>query len=229
MRLELHFRAGAWKRGKSAGRLGLYCDAGTVGEFFDRHPGPEVLARADLTNDLKRQLCKTEPHLRLCNFKRAELDHAERARAVLAAAARGRAPDALAAAVGAVIAAGEKHFPNEAELLGRFAAFEAPEGEPSQEWIAGALGPHGALVPDGARGGYRGYRGVFTSADLCSAVELLRAAALDELRDEDGKPYAPKSLHANYSAGPALRENDEFGTISQWERGRRPLPRRRPI
>ena len=50
-------------------------------------------------------------------------------------------------------------------------------------------------------------------ADLCSADELRRAAALDELRDRDGKPLALGSLHAGYYAEPALRENDEFGTV----------------
>ena len=190
---KLHFRAGATKRGKCAGRLELNCGAGTVGEFFDRHPEPEPLARADLTNDLKMQLCKSDPLLRPCDFKRVELDHAGRARAVLAAAARGRAPDALAAAVGAVTAAGVEHVPSEAKLLGSFASFEAHEREPAQEWIAEALGSLGALVPDGAGGGFRGYEDVLMPADLCSAVELRRAAALDELRDQDGKPCAPRA------------------------------------
>ena len=48
-------------------------------------------------------------------------------------------------------------------------------------------------------------------ADLFSAVELRRTAARDELRDRDGKPFAPESLHANYFAEPALIENDKFG------------------
>ena len=126
------YRAGARERGKSAERLELHHGVGAVGEFFDRHPGPEVLARADLTHDLKRKLCETEPLLGPCDFKRAELDHAGRARAVLAATVRGRAPDALAAAVAAVAAAGEGHVPNEDELLGRFAGFEALEGESAQ-------------------------------------------------------------------------------------------------
>ena len=67
-----------------------------MGEFFDRHPGPERLARADLTNELKKQLCETDPLLWPCDFLRVELDHAGRARAFLAAAVQGRAPDALA-------------------------------------------------------------------------------------------------------------------------------------
>ena len=104
-----------------------------MGEFFDLHPGPEGLAEADLTSNLKRQLCETEPLLRPCDFKRVKPDHAGRARAVLAAAARGRAPGTLAAAVGAVTAAEARHVPTETELLGRFAAFGALEGEPTQD------------------------------------------------------------------------------------------------
>ena len=60
------------------------------------------------------------------------------------------------------------------------------------------------------------------SADLCSAVELRRAAALDELRDQDGKPCAPESPYANYFAEPALRENDEFGTVFAVGKGEAP-------
>ena len=71
----------------------------------------------------------------------------------------------------------------------------------------------GALAPDGAGGGFRGYEDVLMPADLSSVVELRRAAALDELRDQDGKPFAPESLHANYFVDPALRENGEFGTV----------------
>ena len=66
---------------------------------------------------------------------------------------------------------------------------------------------------DGAVDGFRGYEGVLMPAALCSAVELRRAAALDELRDQDGKPCAPESLHADYFAEPALKENDEFGAV----------------
>ena len=89
---KLRYYAGAEKRGQSAERLRLYRGAGAVGEFSDRHPGLERIARADLTNDLKKGLCKTDPPLRPCDFHRVELDHAGRARTDLAAAARGRAP-----------------------------------------------------------------------------------------------------------------------------------------
>ena len=74
---KLRYHAGAEKRGKSAERLRLYRGAGTVGEFFDRHPGLEREARADLTNNLKKELCETDPPLRPCDFRRVELDHAE--------------------------------------------------------------------------------------------------------------------------------------------------------
>ena len=157
-----------------------------------------------------------------------ELDPAGRARAVLAAAARGRAPDARAAAVGAVSAAGAGHELSDAELLGSLVGHEAIEGEPAQEWIVGALGTLGALVPDGAGDGFRGYEDVLMPADLCSAVELRRAAALDELRDQDGKPCAPESLHANYFAEPALRENGKFGTVFMVGKGEVPTPKTPP-
>ena len=113
-------------------------------EFFDRHPGPERVARADFTNDLKKQLYETDPPLRPCDFQGVELDHTGRARAVLAAAARGRPPDARAAAVSAVGPAGPRHELSDAELLGRLVGYEEIEGEPAQEWIAGALGLLGA-------------------------------------------------------------------------------------
>ena len=99
---------------------------------------------------------------------------------------------------------------SDAELLGRLVGYEIIEGEPVQEWVAGALGPLGALVVDGAGDGFRGYEDVLMPADLCSAAELRRAAALDELRGRDGKPFALEGLHANYFAEPALRENDEL-------------------
>ena len=76
-----------------------------------------------------------------------------RVRALLAAAVRGRTPDALAAVVGAVTTAAARHTPTETELLSLFAAYEELEEEPAQEWIAGTLGPLGALVPDGAGDG----------------------------------------------------------------------------
>ena len=221
-------RVGITKRGASAARLGLYCGAGTVGEFFDRHPGPERIARADLTNDLKKQLFETDPPLRSCNFRRMELDHAERARAVLAAAARGQAADARAATVSVVGPAGPGHELSDTELLGRLVAYEAIEKEPVQEWLAGALGPLGALVPDGAGDGFRGYEDVLMPADLCSAVELRRAAALEKLRGQDGKPFALESLHASYFADPALRENGEFGTVLTVGKGEASTPKAPP-
>ena len=65
-----------------------------MGEFFDLYTGSEARAKADLANDLKKQLRST-PGLGPRDFKKVELDHAGRARAVLAAAARGQAPGAL--------------------------------------------------------------------------------------------------------------------------------------
>ena len=50
------------------------------------------------------------------------------------------------------------------------------------------------------------------AASTFTAVELRRAAALDELRDQDGKHCAPESLLTCFFAEPALRENGEFGT-----------------
>ena len=49
----LRYRTEASKRGESAVRLAQYRGASTVGEYFDRHPGPGGLARADLAHDLK--------------------------------------------------------------------------------------------------------------------------------------------------------------------------------
>ena len=116
----------------SGGYFELYRKARTVGEFFDLNSGPEVRAKADLTSDLKKRLCETSCMVP-CDFKKVELDHAGRARAVLAAAARGRTPDALAAAVGAVTAAAARHTPAETELLSLFAAYEELEEDPAQE------------------------------------------------------------------------------------------------
>ena len=73
----------------SAKRLELYRRARTIGEFFGPYPGNEARARADLTNDLKKQLGST-PGLGPRDSKRVELEHAGRARAVLAASARGQ-------------------------------------------------------------------------------------------------------------------------------------------
>ena len=78
---------------------------------------------------------------------------------------------------------------------------------------SGFLAPLGALVPDGAGDGLRGYGDVLLPASLCSAVELLHAASLDELRDQDEKPCAPESLHASYFTEPALRESDDLGAV----------------
>ena len=128
-----HFRPKASELGLSAERLERYRGARTAVNCFDLHPGPERLAKADLTNDLKKQLCET-PCLRPRDFRKVELDHAGRAREVLA---RGRVLDVLAAAVGAVTAATARHTPTETELLSIFAAHEELEGEPAQEWIAG--------------------------------------------------------------------------------------------
>ena len=198
-----------------------------MGEFIDLHPGPEARAKANLTNDLKKQQCEASC-LGPRDLKKVELDHAGRARAVLAAAARGRTPDALAAAVGAVTAAAARHTPAKIELLSLFAAYEELEGEPAQEWIAGALGPLGALVPDGAGDGLRGYEDVLVAASTCTAVELRRAAALDELSGQYWKPCAPDSLHASLFAEPALRENDEFGAVLMEGKGEAPTPRAPP-
>ena len=154
----------------SAERLERCRGVRAVGEFFDLHPGPEARAKADLPNDLKKQLCET-PFLGPFDFKRVELDHAGRARAVLAAAARGRTAGALAAAVGAVTSAAARHTPTETELLSLFAAYEELEEERAQEWKAGALGPLGALVPDGAGDGPRGYEDVLVAASTYTAVE----------------------------------------------------------
>ena len=97
----LLYQPEAKKRGKSAERLEQYRAARTIGEFFGRHPGTEGEAAADLTNDLKKGLCETDPPLGPCDFDSVRIDQVGRARAILAAAVRGRAPDARAAAVGA--------------------------------------------------------------------------------------------------------------------------------
>ena len=94
----------------------MYRHASTVGELFDLHPKLQRNARADLINILKKGLCST-PGLDLRDFKRAELDGAERARYVLAAAARGQMPGNLAAAVSAVTSASGRQTPPESDLL----------------------------------------------------------------------------------------------------------------
>ena len=57
---------------------------------------------------------------------------------------------ALATVVGAVTAAPSRQTPTESELLSLFAAHEELEEEPARWWLAGALGPLNALVPEGA-------------------------------------------------------------------------------
>ena len=79
--------------------------------------------------------------------------------------------------------------------------------------MAGALGPLNALVPDGAGDGLRGIEDALIAARACTANELHRAEALDELRDQDGKHCLPGSPHASFFAEPALRENVELGTV----------------
>ena len=101
----------------------LYRHARTVGGFFDLHPVTQRLTRSDLTNDLPKELCST-PSLGLRDFTRVELVNAERARSVLAAAARGQIPATLAAAVGAVTAAPARQAPSESGLCNFFAAHE---------------------------------------------------------------------------------------------------------
>ena len=55
-----------------------------------------------------------------------------------------------------------------------------------------------------------------------TAVELRRAAALDEFRDQDGKPCTPESLDVSFFAEPALREDEESGTVFAVGRGETP-------
>ena len=66
---------------------------------------------------------------------------------------------------------------------------------------------------------------MLVAASTCTAVELRREVSLDEIRDQEGKPCAPKSLHARYFAKPALRENGEFGTVLAVGKGEAPTPR----
>ena len=106
----LYHRPGARKRGMSGERSGVYRHVRTFGEFFDLHPGNERAVKADLTNDLPKKFCST-PGLDPRDFKRVELNTAERARSALVAAARGRVQGVLAAAVSAVTAAPVKQTP----------------------------------------------------------------------------------------------------------------------
>ena len=185
----------------SGERFELHRHARAVGEFFDPHPGTQRLARTDLANDLQKKRCST-PGLGPRDFKRTELDNAERAHSVLAAAARGQMPGTLAAAVGAVTAAPARQRPPESDLLSLFAAHEELEGELVQEWLAGVLGPLSALVPDGTGDGLRGYEGALVALHEGAVDEARRAAILHELGDQDGRNCAPGSLHAGAFAEP---------------------------
>jgi len=151
-----------------------------VGEFFDLHTESEARAKAELADDLNKQLCSTLG-LGPRDFKKVELDHAGRARKVLAAAARGQTPGSLAAAVGAVNAALTRQTPAESELPSLFAAHGKLEEAPAQEWLASALGPLNALVSDGTGDGLQGYEDVPVAANTCTAVELRRAAAMGDI------------------------------------------------
>ena len=145
--MALLYQAEAKKRGKSAGRLQLYRVARTIGEFFSRHPGSEGEAAADLTNDLKRGLCATVPPLGPCDFDSVGIDQVGRARVVLAAAARGRAPDARAAVVGVVGPAAPGHELSDAEMLrslyGVTTGMRSSRGSRRSGWWA----PWGRLRP----------------------------------------------------------------------------------
>ena len=120
-------------------------------------PRTSTESQGGLTNDLRKGLCST-PGIGPLDFRRVELDGAERARSVLATAEREQVPSALAAAVSAMTAE-PRQTPPESGLLSLFAAHGELEGESAQEWLAGALGPLNALVPDGAGDGLRGVRG----------------------------------------------------------------------
>ena len=69
---------------------------------------------------------------------------------------------------------------------------------------------------------------MLVAASTCTAVERRRTAALDELRDQDGKSCAPESLHASFFAEPALRENGEFGAVLAVRKGEAHTPRAPP-
>ena len=97
----------------------------------------------------------------LTRLERASIE--ERARSVLAAAARGPMPRALAAAVCAATAVPAGQTPSESDLLCLFAAYEALE-------------PPSALVPDGAGEKLRGYEGALGSAWHTSARPMRSAA-----------------------------------------------------
>ena len=69
------------------------------------------------------------------------------------------------------------------------------------------------ILEDGAGGGLRGCGDVLVAANTCTAVELRRAAALDELRNQDGTHCAPGSLDMCFFAEPSLRENEEYSEM----------------
>ena len=148
-----------------------------MGEIFDLHTESEARAKAELADDLNKQLCST-------------LGLGTRARKVLAAAARGQTPVSLAAAVGAVNPAPTRQTPTESELPSLFAAHETLEEAPAQEWLAGALGPLNTLVSDGTGDGLQGYEDVPVAANICTAVELRRAAAMGDIRDQNKRHCA---------------------------------------
>ena len=110
-----------------------------------------------------------------------------------------------------------RQAPTESELLRLFDAHEELEEGPAQELQAGGLGPLNALVPDGAGD-------VRIAANTCTVVELRRAAALDELRDQDERHCASEGLDASFLAEPALRENGELGTVFTVGKGEAPSP-----
>ena len=65
---------------------------------------------------------------------------------------------------------------------------------------------------------------MLVAANSCTAVELRRAAALDELRDQNGGHCAPESLDVRSFAEPAVRENEESGTAFKVGKGETPFP-----
>ena len=97
-------------------RLLRYCSARTVGEFFDLHPGTEREAEADLTNDLRKGLCATDPPLGPYDFDSVAADQTGRACAGPAAAIRGRAPGGRGAAAGVAGSVAPGNGPSDAEM-----------------------------------------------------------------------------------------------------------------
>ena len=105
------------------------------------------------------------------------------------------------------------------DLLSLFAAHEELEGEPAQEWSAGALGPLNSFVPDGVGDVLRGYEDVLFGAHECMVDEVCRAATLDELRDQDQKQCVPGSPQAGYFTKPVLREHEVLGNVFTVSKG----------